>query len=58
MTTAFTKATLYNLWHRKQACGDCIEWCCEGEARPALRANTFYLVRFLCLLRDYSFILE
>jgi hypothetical protein len=39
MTTAFTKATLYNLWHREQVCADCIQWCCEGEARPAMRAK-------------------
>jgi hypothetical protein len=42
MTTAFPKATLYNLWHSQWVCADCIEWCWEGEACPALRAKAFY----------------
>ena len=41
MITALTKAALYNLWYRQRACGDCIERCWQGEARPALRAKAF-----------------
>ncbi len=60
MTTAFTKATLYNLGHRGQVCADCpstracpeavaeelsvTEECCEGEACPAMRAKAIHHV--------------
>jgi hypothetical protein len=44
MTTVFTKDALYNLWHSQWDCADCIERRWEGEARPAMRAKTFYCV--------------
>jgi hypothetical protein len=41
MTTAFARATLYNLWHSLWDCADCIEWRCKSGARPALEDKSF-----------------